>query len=63
MNDKILELLRRNKLSVTGSRQKILNLFLANTGALAHADIEHKAGEKFDRVRSEERRVGKECCR
>ena len=44
------EILRRNRLSVTGSRQKILNLFLANTGALAHADIEHKAGEKFDRV-------------
>ena len=44
------EILRRNHLSVTGSRQKILNLFLANTGALAHADIEYKAGEKFDRV-------------
>jgi len=50
MEDKTLDILRRNRLSVTGSRQKILNLFLANTGALAHADIEHKAGEKFDRV-------------
>ena len=50
MESKISEILRRNRLSVTSSRQKILNLFLANSGALAHADIEHKAGEKFDRV-------------
>jgi Fur family ferric uptake transcriptional regulator len=50
MDSRISEILRRNRLSVTGSRQKILNLFLANTAALAHADIEHKAGEKFDRV-------------
>lgn len=50
MEDKILEILRRNHLSVTDSRKKILNLFLANTGALAHGDIEHKAGENFDRV-------------
>jgi Fur family ferric uptake transcriptional regulator len=50
MDSRIGDILRRNRLSVTGSRQKILNLFLANTSALAHADIEHKAGEKFDRV-------------
>ena len=50
MEKKTGDILRRNRLSVTESRQKILNLFLANTGALAHADIEHKAGEKFDRV-------------
>lgn len=50
MDSRISDILRRNRLSVTGSRQKILNLFLANKGALAHADIEHKAGEKFDRV-------------
>ncbi len=42
--------LRRNLLSVTGSRKKILQLFLEQTGALAHGDIEKKAGEKFDRV-------------
>jgi Fur family ferric uptake transcriptional regulator len=42
--------LKRNKLSVTGSRKKILQLFLEQTGALAHGDIEKKAGEKFDRV-------------
>lgn len=50
MNNRINDILRRNRLSVTGSRQKILNLFLTNKGALAHADIEYKAGERFDRV-------------
>ena len=50
MESRIEDILRRNRLSVTSSRQKILNLFLANNGALAHADIEHKTGEKFDRV-------------
>jgi Fur family ferric uptake transcriptional regulator len=43
-------ILKKNKLSVTASREKILNLFLEQTGALAHGDIEKRAGEKFDRV-------------
>jgi Fur family ferric uptake transcriptional regulator len=43
-------ILRRNHLSVTDSRMKILNLFLQQHGALAHGDIERRAGEKFDRV-------------
>jgi Fur family ferric uptake transcriptional regulator len=43
-------ILRRNSLSVTESRKKILTLFLNLQGALAHGDIERKAGEKFDRV-------------
>ena len=42
--------LKQNNLSVTGSRKKILQLFLGQPGALAHGDIEKKAGEKFDRV-------------
>jgi len=46
----IKEILKKNKLSVTASREKILNLFLDQTGALAHGDIEKRAGEKFDRV-------------
>jgi Fur family ferric uptake transcriptional regulator len=49
-NSNAEELLRRNHLSVTESRKKILQIFLAHTGALAHGDIEKKAGEKFDRV-------------
>jgi Fur family ferric uptake transcriptional regulator len=50
MDSRVKDILRRNQLSVTASRGKILDLFLTNTKALAHADIEHKAGEKFDRV-------------
>jgi Fur family ferric uptake transcriptional regulator len=50
MKDEILTILRKNHLSVTGSRQKILELFLQSNGALAHADIEKKTGEIFDRV-------------
>ncbi|HSU27208.1 MAG TPA: transcriptional repressor [Chitinophagaceae bacterium] len=48
--NRLTDILKRNKLSVTGSRKKILQLFLAEPGALAHGDIEKKAGEKFDRV-------------
>ena len=50
MTTRVDDLLRRNNLSVTESRKKILNLFLNVQGALAHGDIERKAGEKFDRV-------------
>lgn len=46
----ILEILRKNKLSVTDGRKKILELFLSREGALAHADIEKFTGETFDRV-------------
>ena len=44
------EILKKNHLSVTDSRQKIMQLFLKSNGALAHADIEKRAGENFDRV-------------
>ena len=44
------EILKKNHLSVTDSRQKIMQLFLNANGALAHADIEKKTGESFDRV-------------
>src|SRR3954453_8531195 len=50
MTTPVDDILRRNSLSVTESRKKILNLFLNVQGALAHGDIERKAGEKFDRV-------------
>lgn len=45
-----IDLLKKNKLSVTGSRKQILDLFLAANGALAHADIEEKTEGAFDRV-------------
>ena len=44
------EILKKNHLSITDSRQKIMQLFLNSNGALAHADIEKKTGETFDRV-------------
>jgi Fur family ferric uptake transcriptional regulator len=44
------EILRKNQLSVTESRKLILELFIHSSGALAHADIEKRSGEKFDRV-------------
>lgn len=50
MHEEIKDILKRNNLSVTGSREKILSLFLSQQGALAHGDIEKRAGEKFDRV-------------
>jgi len=50
MTTRVDDILRRNSLSVTESRKKILNLFMNVNGALAHGDIERKAGEKFDRV-------------
>ena len=46
----IIETLKRNQLSITDSRKKILELFLKSKGALAHADIEHESGTEFDRV-------------
>lgn len=50
MSTTSLDILKRNQLSVTDSRKKILELFQLSNGALAHADIEKKTGELFDRV-------------
>lgn len=44
------DILKRNGLSVTASRSKILDLFLATEGALAHADIEKNTDGAYDRV-------------
>lgn len=44
------ELLKKNGLSITASRKKILDLFYESTGALAHADIEKNTDAAFDRV-------------
>ena len=46
----LLNILKKNQLSVTDGRKKILELFLNSPGALAHADIEKSTGEIFDRV-------------
>jgi Fur family transcriptional regulator, ferric uptake regulator len=50
MQASIDDILKRKHLSVTDSRKKILHLFLTHPGALSHADIEKKVGEKIDRV-------------
>ena len=50
MNDNNLDILKKNGLSVTEGRKKILELFLDNEGALAHADIEKYTDAAFDRV-------------
>lgn len=49
-DNRLNNILRTKSLSVTDSRKKILSLFLSSHDALAHGDIEKKAGEKFDRV-------------
>ncbi len=46
----IESILKKNGLSVTDGRKKILDLFINNNGALAHADIEKNTGAAFDRV-------------
>jgi Fur family ferric uptake transcriptional regulator len=50
MHPRIVDTLKRNQLSVTDSRKKILELFLQRKAALAHADIEQHSGDEFDRV-------------
>lgn len=44
------DILKKNGLSVTESRKKILDLFMESDGALAHADIEKNTDAAFDRV-------------
>jgi Fur family transcriptional regulator, ferric uptake regulator len=50
MIEQIPEILRRNQLSITDGRRKILELFLQSNGALEHADIEKNTGANLDRV-------------
>ena len=50
MHQTIIDTQKRNQLSITDSRKKILELFLHAKGALAHFDIEHQSGAEFDRV-------------
>lgn len=50
MESEVLSILKKNQLSVTDGRRKILELFLHSDGALAHADIEKNTDAAFDRV-------------
>ena len=44
------EILKKNQLSITEGRKKILDLFINSEGALSHADIEKETESAFDRV-------------
>ena len=48
--EQLLDILKKNQLSVTDGRKKILELFLKSEGALAHSDIEKNTDASFDRV-------------
>jgi Fur family ferric uptake transcriptional regulator len=48
--DLISTLLRRNQLSVTEGRRRILEVFMEAGIALSHHDIEEKTSERLDRV-------------
>jgi len=50
MENEILSILKKNQLSITDGRRKILELFFQSNGALAHADIEKNTDAAFDRV-------------
>lgn len=44
------DILKNSALSVTASRKRILEIFLAADNALAHQDIETKCADQYDRV-------------
>ena len=48
--EKLLNILKKNNLSVTDGRKTILQLFLNTDGALAHSNIEQSTQQAFDRV-------------
>lgn len=48
--EEIPSILKRNQLSVTEGRRRILELFLQSNGALEHADIEKNTNSSLDRV-------------
>ena len=50
MQQKTIDILKQNRLSITDSRLKILELFLLKNGDLSHADIEKDIHASFDRV-------------
>ncbi len=44
------DILKNSALSVTASRKRILDIFLAADNALAHQDIETRCADQYDRV-------------
>lgn len=50
VDDRIVHILRKNQLSVTESRRRILDIFIQAGTALAHHDVEEKTSVRYDRV-------------
>ncbi len=50
VKNEALSILKKNQLSITEGRKKILELFLHSEGALAHSDIETSTDAAFDRA-------------
>jgi Fur family ferric uptake transcriptional regulator len=50
VDEKIVHILKKNQLSITESRRRILEIFLRAGSALAHHDVEEKTTLRFDRV-------------
>lgn len=46
----VIDILKRNHLSITESRKSILQQFIKSKVALAHHELERNASEKIDRV-------------
>lgn len=50
IQDEVIEILKRNQLSITESRKSILQQFIESKVALAHHELEKNTSEKIDRV-------------
>jgi Fur family transcriptional regulator, ferric uptake regulator len=50
MKEKPFELLKKNRLSITDGRLKVLELFYRHNAALSHGEVERELGPDFDRV-------------
>ena len=50
MHEEIVDLLKKNNLSITQTRLDILSMFYKTQGALAHGSIEKAGSKNFDRV-------------
>ncbi|MFZ9660960.1 MAG: Fur family transcriptional regulator [Chitinophagaceae bacterium] len=50
IQNEVIDILKRNQLSITDSRKSILQQFVQSKVALAHHELERNTSEKIDRV-------------
>lgn len=50
LEDEAVELLKRNKMSITAVRKRVLALFMCSDGAMQHNEIEQKMNGEVDRI-------------